>query len=196
MQLVVGLGNPGSQYVHTRHNVGFRVTEAVAVALSAQFAFQKKLNGEVARVSRNIASGAANTSTEQDIFLLKPQTFMNNSGESVRAVYQFFGEGKPTAEQLQHLFVVLDDLDIPLGKYKIQLAKGPKVHNGLTSIYQHLGSSAFYHVRVGIENRGANRAAYPGDRYVLSKFTSSEEDTLKQVIPQLVQELLKQLQVR
>lgn len=212
MHVIVGLGNPGSEYVHTRHNVGFRVVDALSVAVSQRFSFQKKVNAEVAHldVTTQIQPRTLNTQMEiapasqpasiskqkTELYLLKPQTFMNKSGESVRALYEYFGGGKPTPETLQQLFVVFDDLDIPIGKFKIQLAKGPKVHNGLTSLYQHLGSTAFYHVRVGIENRGEDRTAYPGDRYVLSKFNSQEDDILKQVVPQLVQELLKLAKVR
>lgn len=188
MHVVVGLGNPGAEYVHTRHNIGFTVVEALAVALSARFSFNKKLQAEVAHVDVQ-ASG-------DELYLIKPQTFMNKSGESVRSLYEYYGAGKPSAAQLQNLFVVLDDLDIQLGKYKVQLAKGPKVHNGLTSIYQHVGSPNFYHVRVGIENRGELRRSIPGDRYVLSKFSTHEADILHGVTSQLVQELLKQLKVR
>ncbi len=189
MYVVVGLGNPGVEYTHTRHNVGFRIADAVAVALSRKFAFEKKLQAEV------VHSETA-TQPPEELYVLKPQTFMNRSGESVRSLYQYFGGRKPSPEVVQKLFVVLDDLDIPLGKYKIQLAKGPKVHNGLTSLYQQLGSNNFYHIRVGIENRGTDRSLFPGDRYVLSKFTSAEEDIIKQVIPQIVQELLKQTKMR
>jgi PTH1 family peptidyl-tRNA hydrolase len=193
MQVVVGLGNPGSQYVHTRHNIGFRVVEALAVQLSLRFSLQKKVQGELAHGEFS-TKGANSKNTE--LYLLKPQTFMNNSGLSVRSVYDYFGHGKPDTQLLSKLFVVHDDLDIQLGKYKIQLAKGPKVHNGLTSIYQHLGSTAFYHVRVGIENRGTDRAAFPGQHYVLAKFTTAEEDTLHHVTTQLVQEMLQLLQLR
>ncbi len=189
MHVIVGLGNPGAEYTHTRHNIGFRVADALAVAISGKFAFQKKINAEVVHTETP-------ASPAEEVYILKPLTFMNKSGESVRALYQYFGGGKPTPEVLQKLFVVVDDLDIPIGKFKIQLAKGPKVHNGLTSLYQQLGSNGFFHIRIGIENRGVNRSAWPGDRYVLSKFTSAEEDILKQVIPQVVQELLKQTRIR
>lgn len=189
MYVIVGLGNPGTEYVHTRHNVGFRIADAIAVAVGSAFSFQKKINAEVVHTVNS-------TTPAEELYILKPQTFMNKSGESIRSLYNYFGGGKPDPQSLQKLFVILDDLDIPLGKFKIQLAKGPKVHNGLTSAYQHLGSTQFYHIRVGIENRGTQRAAYPGDRYVLSKFTAAEEDVLKQVIPQIVQELLKQTKVR
>jgi PTH1 family peptidyl-tRNA hydrolase len=179
MQLIVGLGNPGSEYVRTRHNVGFKVIDALAVALSTRFSYQKKVHGQLAQ--------------KDDIFLLKPETFMNRSGEAVRATLEYFGEGKPTTEQLKHVFVIHDDLDIALGKYKIQQGKGPKVHNGLLSITQCLGSELYINVRVGIENRGTDRLLFPGGKYVLAPFTSIEEDKLRQVIPQIVQELLKLL---
>lgn len=182
MQLIVGLGNPGSEYVHTRHNVGFRVVDALAVALSTTFSHQKKVYGQLAQ--------------RGDVFILKPETFMNRSGEAVRATLNYFSVAKSAPYDLKKVFVVHDDLDIPLGKFKIQQAKGPKVHNGLLSIIQSLGSDQFINVRVGIENRGVDRFAYPGGKYVLSSFTSAEEDTLKQVIPQINQELLRSLDLR
>jgi PTH1 family peptidyl-tRNA hydrolase len=181
MKLVVGLGNPGSQYVRTRHNIGFKVVEALAVAQSMQFSYKEKVHGQLAQ--------------KDTVFLLKPETFMNRSGESVRAAFEYFGEGKPTLDQLNHLFVAHDDLDIPLGKFKIQKAKGPKVHNGLLSVYQQLGSDAFWHVRVGVENRGVERFQFPGGKYVLAPFTAQEEDKLHQVLPQLVQELNRMLSI-
>ncbi len=187
MYTVVGLGNPGSEYTNTRHNIGFKVADALAVALSQKFSFQKKVNAEMIHLE---------TAQNDELYVIKPLTYMNRSGESVRSLYEYFGGGKPDAEGLKKLFVVFDDLDIPIGKYKIQLAKGPKVHNGLASIYGYLGTNIFYHVRVGIENRGELRSSYPGDRYVLSKFTTTEQDTLQGVIPQIVQELIKTIQVR
>lgn len=177
MHLIVGLGNPGSEYVHTRHNVGFKVVDALAVALSLRFSYQKKVNGQLAH--------------KNDIYLLKPETFMNRSGEAVRAALEYYGDGKPNAQQLKKIFVVHDDLDIALGKFKIQQGKGPKVHNGLNSIIQSVGSELFINVRIGIENRGVDRALFPGGKYVLAPFTSAEDDKLQQVVPQVVQELLK-----
>lgn len=181
MHIIVGLGNPGSEYARTRHNIGYMVIDALAITLSMKFEYQEKVHGFLAK--------------KDDLYLLKPATFMNLSGQSVRAVLEYFGEGKPNPEQLKKVFVIHDDLDIPLGKYKIQLSKGPKVHNGLLSIDQHLGSDAYYHVRIGIENRGAERSLIPGSKYVLTNFISGEQDKLNQVIPQVSHELIKLLSV-
>lgn len=182
MQLIVGLGNPGSEYVHTRHNIGFRVAEALAVAVSTTFSHQKKVHGQLAQ--------------HDDIFILKPETFMNRSGEAVLATLNYFSAQKNAAHDLKKVFVIHDDLDIALGKFKIQQGKGPKVHNGLLSIIQSLGSDQFINVRVGVENRGSDRLNFPGGKYVLASFTSVEEDKLKQVVPQIIQELLRLLEVR
>ncbi len=179
MKVIVGLGNPGAEYVRTRHNVGFRAVEALAVSMSLTFSFQKKLRAQVAQ--------------KGDLYLIKPETFMNASGESVRSLYEYFGNGKPTSEELKELYVIHDDLDILIGKYKITVGHGPKVHNGLLSMYQHLDSQLFHHVRVGIENRGTERGLISGSHYVLAAFTRAEEDILRGVYPPLIYELKKQL---
>lgn len=182
MHIVVGLGNPGGEYARTRHNIGYMTVDAMAISLSMKFEYQEKVHGYLAK--------------KDDLYLLKPATFMNLSGQSVRAVLEYFGDGKPSPEQLKQVFVIHDDLDIALGKYKIQLSKGPKVHNGLLSIDQHLGSDAYYHVRVGIENRGTERGLIPGSKYVLTNFGPGEQDKLNQVIPQIEQDLFKLLAIK
>lgn len=181
MKLIVGLGNPGSEYERTRHNVGFKIVEALAVRLNTEFSLQKKLNGELAR------SG--------DIFLLKPETFMNRSGEAVRATVDYYDKTLVQDKKWDQIFVIHDDLDIPFGKFKIHAGRGPKGHNGLLSIDQSLGTEEYIHVRVGVENRGDQRAVWPGHEFVLANFTAEEEVVLGNLKADVVQELLKHLRI-
>ncbi len=181
MKLIVGLGNPGSEYERTRHNVGFRVAEALALQLKTEFSAQKKLHGWLAR------SG--------DIFILKPDTFMNKSGQAVRATLDYYDKSIIQEKNWQKVLVVHDDLDIPFGKFKIHVGRGPKGHNGLLSIDQSLGSEEYIHVRVGVENRGDQRSVWPGHEFVLANFTIAEEAVLSSTIHTLVQELLNLLKI-
>lgn len=175
MKVIAGLGNTGEEYIRTRHNVGFMTADYCANALNIQFKNDKKMYAEVAR---------SLTTT-----LIKPTTFMNDSGKSLRAYYDYYGSGF-TNSQGKELWVIHDDLDIELGKYKIQFGTGPKGHNGLLSIYEHLGTQDFWHVRVGIENRGQTRAQWVGRDYVLLPFTSEEIFTLSPVMGELVKRLI------
>lgn len=181
MKLIVGLGNPGAEYERTRHNVGFRVAEALASHLKTDFSTQKKLHGELAR------SG--------DLFILKPDTFMNRSGEAVRATLDYYDKTILQEKKWHHIIVIHDDLDIPFGKFKIHQGRGPKGHNGLLSIDQSLGSEEYVHVRVGVENRGDQRAVWPGHEFVLANFSTTEDELLSTTISLLVQELLNLLRI-
>lgn len=116
---------------------------------------------------------------------LKPQTFMNRSGIEVKKLVKKYPLDK------NELYVIHDDLDIELGKYKISLAKGPKVHNGLQSIYQQLGTKNFWHVRIGIDNREATGYTGSGEDYVLQNFRPEEREVVKGIIETVVKELLK-----
>lgn len=114
-----------------------------------------------------------------EFVLAKPGTFMNESGEAVRELVQ---KHKISPE---NLLVIHDDLDIPLGAYKLQLAKGPKLHNGIASIEQNLGTKDFWRLRVGVENRNKNQeAAVKGEKYVLSRFNKEELEILGRITTQ------------
>jgi peptidyl-tRNA hydrolase, PTH1 family len=171
MKLIVGLGNPGKEYEGTRHNAGFMVVEALALKLHAtSYKPQAKLNAEVARAG--------------EILLVKPQTYMNRSGETVQKVMQFFKIAPAD------LLVVHDDLDIALGDYKINLGIGPKVHNGINSIREAIGKD-FWYVRVGTDNRTIEeRKVLSGEAYVLMKFKEEEQERIQQVVEQVANELI------
>jgi PTH1 family peptidyl-tRNA hydrolase len=185
MKIVVGLGNPGKEYEKTRHNVGFMVVDSIFnykfkilnQFLNAQFEMNKKLGAEVVKLG--------------EILLVKPQKFMNNSGEVVQKVIHYFLE-KPEARSTKHeyLWVVHDDLDIKLGEYKIQFGRGPKVHNGVNSVEQALGTNDFWRVRVGIENRATgDRFQVTGQDYVLKPFLADEIEIVESVVKKVTEEV-------
>ncbi len=173
MKCIVGLGNPGEKYRGNRHNVGFMVLdhmvergigkEEIGIGESLKFAFSKKFNSEMVQT--------------KDFVLVKPQTFMNDSGVAVSAICRFY------KIELRDLYIVHDDLDITLGKYKIQHGKGPQVHNGLLSVEEKLGSDQFWNVRVGVENREVRgNKGVPGVVYSLQDFNPEEKVIIDGVI--------------
>jgi PTH1 family peptidyl-tRNA hydrolase len=179
MKYLVGLGNPGSQYQATRHNIGFMVVEKVAELLELPtFSNQKKTSSELTQ--------------NRAVMIIKPHTFMNDSGRAVRAVLQYYGEKNlDHLPKLEQLLVCHDDLDLPLGSCKIQLGTGPKIHNGLLSLYQHLGTTQFWHVRLGIDGRKGDRSM-PGHAYVLGQFLSEEKAALTTMIEHVAQRLISE----
>jgi peptidyl-tRNA hydrolase, PTH1 family len=158
MLLVVGLGNPGAKYAHTRHNVGFMVVDRLAERLKAGV-YRDKFSGVFVRVS------------EPDVVLLKPLTFMNLSGESVQQAMQFF------KVSLKDVLVVHDELDLPFGECRLKQGGGAAGHNGLRSIIQHCGGEAFGRLRVGI-----GRPRGEGVSHVLGEFSAGERTQLDDVL--------------
>jgi PTH1 family peptidyl-tRNA hydrolase len=139
LKVIVGLGNPGSKYSETRHNAGFWFVEEVARKYSVIFRQEKKFHGEVAKLS---VEG-------NDIWLLKPNTFMNSSGLSVKSLLSFY---RITAEQL---LVAHDEIDLPPGTIKLKLSGGHGGHNGLRDIISQLGSKDFHRLRIGVGHPGS-----------------------------------------
>ncbi|MDP3685392.1 MAG: aminoacyl-tRNA hydrolase, partial [bacterium] len=170
--LVVGLGNPGPKYEHTRHNLGTRVVEALRVSLEQPpFRAARALS---ARVS------------EGSVILAIPTTFMNDSGEAVAALVQKF------RVPLDHLIVVHDDKDLAFGKLKLQRGRGAAGHRGVDSIIAVVGSNNFWRLRVGI---GAPPAGVETDTYVLEPFTQAEEKKLHQdILPHALERLVSLIQ--
>lgn len=134
IQLVVGLGNPGGQYERTRHNVGFWLVEHWASRLGASFQAERSFFGEVAKSRRK----------NQPLWLLKPQTYMNRSGQSVGALARFY---KIDPEQV---LVIHDELDLLPGQVRIKKGGGHAGHNGLKDIQAALGGPGFWRLRIGI----------------------------------------------
>ena len=161
MFLVVGLGNPGAKYQNHRHNVGFMVVERLAERHGRE-PFREKFQGLFAK-------GALQTF---EFGLLKPQTFMNLSGQSAQRAQAFF------KIELAKLIVVHDELDLPFGTVRVKLGGGAAGHNGIKSIAQCCGGPDFVRIRVGI---GRPRAA-TGANYVLSDFSREECGELASVL--------------
>ena len=195
MKLIVGLGNPGKKYEKTRHNAGFLILDYFS-----KLGANAEIDGFEAQVSwkeERSTPYLGYSPQPQEVIFVKPQDFMNNSGLMVKKLV------KEKKVILNDLLVIHDDLDIPLGSYKLQFGKGPRQHNGILSIEETLKTKDFYRLRVGIENRSKissqgglissklpsefgslrsnqkyQRSKLTGEEYVLSNFT---EDELKQL---------------
>jgi PTH1 family peptidyl-tRNA hydrolase len=169
LQIIVGLGNPGPEHLLTRHNAGFWFVDALARAQGAQFRAHSRYQGEVCRVTLDGC----------DVHLLKPQTYMNRSGLSVRSLLDY--QKSPPGEML----VVHDDLDLPPGTARFKLGGGHGGHNGLRDTIAHCGPD-FWRLRLGI--------GHPGDRsqvidYVLQRAAPVDEDAIVQGIDAALQAL-------
>ena len=153
--LIVGLGNPGSQYKNNRHNVGFMAVHAFVRRHFSAFSFSEKFK---AHYGAGIVAG-------QKVHFLLPQTYMNNSGEAVQAAMAFF------KIPVEDVLILHDELDIPLGEVRLKKGGGHAGHNGLRSIIQHIGTPNFNRVRCGIGHPG-NKNLVTG--HVLGNFTAEE----------------------
>ncbi len=169
MKLIVGLGNPGREYAHSRHNVGFQCLD--------HFAHKHGLAFGKRQFSSRIATGAVEG---RQVMLVKPQTFMNRSGDAVGTLAHFLR--LPLAD----LLVIYDDLDLPLGKIRIRDRGSAGGHNGMKSIIASLGGNQeFPRIRVGIgrplegEDAASKKAVGDVINYVLSNFTRDEAAAMK-----------------
>lgn len=179
MKLLVGLGNPGEKYQGNRHNVGFMFLDYLVG--EKKFKDQKKFDAKVFK-------------KKQTIFL-KPQTYMNRSGQSVVKVVNFF------KIKLEDIWVVHDDLDIRLGSFKIQKGTGPKLHGGLASVEDELGKEDFWRVRVGVDNRSKARETIGetrvkwinGESYVLADFRQVEKKVVVKTFEKIKSEVEKRV---
>lgn len=173
MKLIVGLGNPGDKYKDTRHNVGFMVVDKLAHELGGADA--------VWETSQKLVAEMAKTG---EVVLAKPTTFMNASGVAVRKIIDFY-KMKP-----EDVWVIHDDLDLPLGKIRIRVGGASAGHHGIDSIIKELGSDKFVRVRLGIgkvKSGGtvaADRQLHQSSviRFVLSKFGRSEAGEFKHLV--------------
>ena len=157
MKAVVGLGNPGASYARTRHNVGFWVVDELAARHGLRFA-RRSYKAEVAE--GRIA--------DEDVMLLKPQTFMNASGEAVGRARRDLGL------EPGEIVVVYDDLDLPVGRIRVRAAAGAGGHHGVESVIEVLGSKEFPRVRIGIGRPGDGDAV----DYVLAPPAPDEREAL------------------
>jgi PTH1 family peptidyl-tRNA hydrolase len=175
LRLIVGLGNPGADYVDTRHNAGFWLIDQIAADQGLSFRFEKRFNADECKFKVH----------GRDVFLQKPQTFMNRSGQSVAALARYY---KIAPEEI---LVIHDELDLPPGVNRIKQSGGHGGHNGLRDIINHLGSREFLRIRVGIGHPGDSKQVV---NYVLHKSSvadlnaieAANRDTLA-VMPQLLE---------
>jgi peptidyl-tRNA hydrolase, PTH1 family len=166
INLIVGLGNPGAKYDRTRHNIGFDLVDRLAKRWQVSFTEQKRFQGE-------LGEGLV---ASQRIRLLKPNTFMNKSGQSVRAVLDWY------KLEPQQVLVLYDDMDLPVGKLRIRLSGSAGGHNGMKSLIAHLGTQDFPRLRVGISKVTEAGAAKDTISHVLGKFAPEELRILPEVL--------------
>ena len=165
--MIAGLGNPGPKYAETRHNAGFWFLDDLARRNSLVFKRHSRLNADLVRVCL----------FERDCILLKPDTFMNLSGQSVRAAMEYY------QVSADNLLVAYDELDLPPGVARLKVGGGHGGHNGLRDIFQHLPSHDFLRLRIGIGHPGTKEAV---TNYVLSRPTASEAGLVRDAIADAV----------
>lgn len=172
MKLIIGLGNPGREYEKTRHNIGFMAIDRIASSLNVSID-KKKMNGLYAEVMVN----------GEKIILLKPQMYMNLSGDVIRQYVQFY------KIPVSDILVISDDLDMPIGKMKLKYKGSSGGHNGLKNIEANLGTREYKRVKVGISNdKGIDTR-----NYVLGSMSKDEINILEKTLdkmPNLFQDYL------
>ena len=186
MKIIVGLGNIGEKYVRNRHNCGFIVLDEFMRQIEkdegivVDWKEDTKLKAITARVPYK----------DQILFLAKPTTLMNNSGQAVSKILSFF------KEPLENLIVIFDDIDLPLGSVRIRDKGSAGTHNGMKSTIQELGSEEFTRIRIGIESRGELTPKQQDiSSYVLSDFTEKEIPALKKSVEEGIEELRKLISI-
>ncbi len=162
LKLIIGLGNPGTEYARTRHNAGFQLVEELASRHGATFRSEPRHRAELARA--RIA--------ESDVWLLKPMSYMNNSGDPVRSVATFY------KMPVESLLVAYDELDFPAGVVRLRQGGGAAGHNGMRDVIEQMGDG-FWRLRIGI--------GHPGDRnavldHVLGRPTAAEAQLIQEAL--------------
>jgi peptidyl-tRNA hydrolase, PTH1 family len=171
LRLIAGLGNPGSDYAATRHNIGFVLVDRLAARWKADWGARKRFNARLARVER----------AGQNVILCQPQTFMNDSGEAVGAVARFH------KLPVDRLLVVLDDADLALGVIRMKALGSSGGHHGLESIERQLGTQAYPRLRLGIGRRAGDDREITG--YVLGRFSPAELKVMEEVLDRACQQV-------
>ncbi len=180
MKIIVGLGNIGNKYVKTRHNCGFLVLD--------EFVKQLENNEEITVNWKEETKFEALTAKvpykNEIVYLVKPVTLMNRSGQAISKIMNFF------KEPLENLLVIYDDIDLPLGKIRYREKGSAGSHNGMRSTIEHLGSENFPRLRIGIESRGEFAPSQQDlSSFVLSDFLEQEYSLIKNAIKEAVEEL-------
>lgn len=167
---IIGLGNPGEKYQKTRHNIGFRVLD--------NFLQSRNPEGKFSSTQKHSAETAVFSLKENKLFIAKPQTFMNNSGNAVRSILEYYDM---SAEK--NLLLIHDDIDLPFGKIRFSKDSGPAGHNGVSSVINQVGTQNFIRLRFGITEPFPEKDI-PTETFVLKNFNSEEEKELPKLIDQ------------
>ena len=163
MKIIIGLGNPGTKYEKTRHNFGFMAVDLLREKLGApDFKLNKRCSAEISKTN--------------EIILVKPQTFMNNSGEAATKLLSFF------KIQPDNLTIVHDDLDLEFGKIKAGMGRGSAGHNGVKSIIDRLGTNNFNRIRLGVSRPPEH---IPPEDYVLQDFSAEELNQIPEILKKI-----------
>ena len=173
MKLIAGLGNPGKQYEKTRHNLGFMVLDQTV--RSGQWEKEDKFQSEILKLS-------------QEVWLIKPQTFMNNSGMAVKVI------SAKLKVKSEDIIVIHDDLDLMLGKIKVRKGGAAGGHHGVESIIEALGTDQFVRIRLGIGNQKSHsgeheRVHFNAEHFVLEPFMPNERSKVKHMVKQATEAL-------
>jgi PTH1 family peptidyl-tRNA hydrolase len=177
MKIIVGLGNPGEQYEKNRHNVGFIALDLLLGPVKWQ----------------NNKKFQALTYEVGDTIYIKPQTYMNKSGEAVRAVMSYYGLlpkklmifSKNDSDLTDLLTVIQDDIDIEIGKWKISNDSRSGGHNGIQSIINHLHTKNFKRLKIGVKNE-LLRTRIPAEKFVLQNFNHEEKEVIDKILKEAI----------
>lgn len=161
MKMIVGLGNPGIEYENTRHNIGFMAIDKIAQA-----------NHVILNSKKGKAVYTMFEKNGEKILLVKPQTYMNLSGEAVKSLMQYY------KIEISNILIISDDLDMPTGKIKLKYKGSSGGHNGLKNIEIHLKTQEYKRLKIGI----SNDKNYDTKDYVLGKFSSEEKEKINSVL--------------
>lgn len=169
--LIVGLGNPGRAYARHRHNAGFMLVERLAAAWRARWVTERHFHARLAQTRIE----------DRPVLLCQPQTFMNASGQAVRPLCDYY------KVPLERLLVVVDDADLPLGELRLRPGGGTAGHHGLESISQHLGTSRFPRLRLGIGRAAPAPRQLTG--HVLADFAPAELERMEKVLTRAAEQV-------
>lgn len=192
MKLIIGLGNPGEKYQKTRHNVGFMIIDEIQKKLEfPTFEFNKKFNALISEKNFPLSKGNQGffknifqTTSQEKIILVKPQTFMNLSGQTVRTMLDFY------KLHPRDITVINDDLDIIIGNYKISHNSSAHGHNGIQNIIDNLSTPEFKRFKIGIEQElGRASRQIPGESFVLADFSSAELAKITTLTEKIIPEI-------
>ncbi|HAC63966.1 MAG TPA: aminoacyl-tRNA hydrolase [Cyanothece sp. UBA12306] len=165
-QLIIGLGNPEAKYDKTRHNIGFETLDTLAQTWQLSFKENRRFQG---LFTEGTVRG------NRKVYLLKPLTYMNRSGQSVRAVSDWYKLSSTS------MLVIYDDMDLPVGRLRMRLSGSAGGHNGIKSIISHLGNQNFPRLRIGIGK--SNNQSKETISHVLGRFSPAEQESIGKVLP-------------